>query len=272
MNMDNFADERDQQILLADKYTFAVLRRIIKDDCRVRLTDHERLILVHTGFPFPVWVWLPDDASEEEKERAWQLVKKECPPENGFRYNVKYDFAEYMMRRASEEGRKIVIETNMFAYDCPSPVPPHKPTDGSLYIGTMDELDLLVDLMVSFHDELDIDKQTRDQYRDGARYILEHRQMYFWKNDKGEITACCKYAPDGDLATINLVYTFPEHRRKHYAEHVVYAASKQAVDDGLLPMLYTDADYVASNSCYEKVGYVLRGKLCTVKMVNDVKE
>ena len=29
-------------------------------------------------------------------------------------------------------------------------------------------------------------------------------------------------------------------------------------------MLYTDADYAASNACYEKIGYVLRGKLCTI--------
>ena len=33
---------------------------------------------------------------------------------------------------------------------------------------------------------------------------------------------------------------------------------------GYVPMLYTDADYVASNACYKKIGYVLRGKLCTI--------
>ena len=31
-----------------------------------------------------------------------------------------------------------------------------------------------------------------------------------------------------------------------------------------VPMLYTDADYIASNACYEKIGYMLRGKLCTL--------
>ena len=30
--------------------------------------------------------------------------------------------------------------------------------------------------------------------------------------------------------------------------------------------MYTDADYQASNACYEKIGYILRGKLCTVAM------
>jgi predicted GNAT family acetyltransferase len=33
---------------------------------------------------------------------------------------------------------------------------------------------------------------------------------------------------------------------------------------GYVPMLYTDTDYVASNACYEKIGYVLCGKLCTI--------
>ena len=32
-------------------------------------------------------------------------------------------------------------------------------------------------------------------------------------------------------------------------------------------MLYTDADYAASNACYEKIGYILRGKLCTVTVI-----
>ena len=32
-------------------------------------------------------------------------------------------------------------------------------------------------------------------------------------------------------------------------------------------MLYTDAGYAASNACYERIGYVLRGRLCTVAKV-----
>jgi len=33
---------------------------------------------------------------------------------------------------------------------------------------------------------------------------------------------------------------------------------------GLTPMLYTDAEYPASNACYQKIGYALRGALCTL--------
>ena len=54
------------------------------------------------------------------------------------------------------------------------------------------------------------------------------------------------------------------YRRHHYAEHLVYQVSGIIEENGYLPMLYTDADYVASNACYEKIGYILRGKLCTI--------
>ena len=53
----------------------------------------------------------------------------------------------------------------------------------------------------------------------------------------------------------------PEFRRKHYAENLVYRVTKPAIDAGYVPMIYTDAEYTASNACYEKIGYVLRGKL-----------
>ena len=68
----------------------------------------------------------------------------------------------------------------------------------------------------------------------------------------------------GIMSSINLVFTRPEFRRKHYAENLVYQVTKLAMDSGYVPMLYSDADYTASNACYEKIGYVLRGKLCTI--------
>ena len=120
------------------------------------------------------------------------------------------------------------------------------------------------DILGLFHEELVIDQQSREEYREGAKGVLQNENMFFWKDTEGRTVACCKSAPSGELASVNLVYTHPEHRRKHYAENLVYAVTKMAREDGYLPMLYTDADYVASNSCYEKIGYILRGKLCSI--------
>ena len=88
--------------------------------------------------------------------------------------------------------------------------------------------------------------------------------MFFWKNAEGKNVASCVFGPIGKLASLGLVYTYPEYRRRHYAQNLVYAVTKIVEKAGYLPMLYTDADYVASNACYEKIGYILRGKLCTI--------
>lgn len=49
---------------------------------------------------------------------------------------------------------------------------------------------------------------------------------------------------------------------------MVYQVTRRVSEMGYMPMLYTNADYLASNACYEKIGYTLRGKLCTVAITN----
>ncbi|MCM1254313.1 MAG: GNAT family N-acetyltransferase, partial [Clostridium sp.] len=156
------------------------------------------------------------------------------------------------------------ISTNMFAYDCQNPIEPTKTADGSIHRCNSEDLDELVDFMDWFHQEIGIDQKDRDGYRMDAKAFINTGNMFFWKDGQGNNVASCKFAPDGNMASINLVFTRPEFRRKHYAENLVCQVTKLAMSAGYVPMLYTDADYTASNACYEKIGYVLRGKLCTI--------
>ena len=57
-----------------------------------------------------------------------------------------------------------------------------------------------------------------------------------------------------------------EQREFHYAQNLVYELTKRAGEAGFLPVLYTNANYPASNACYQKIGYRLRGRLCTVSL------
>ena len=262
--MDNYVDERDFKLLEQDAYTFFVLRKIIKYPCRVILTDHERLIVCHTGNPFPTWVWTADDATDEEKEKAYKLAMENSPAEEGHTYNIKYSLAEYFMKRAAEDGKNLKITTNMFAYDCPEPKAPESEIDGELHQCTEEDIDMLVEFMDMFHNTVGIDKQSLDVYRENAKEGVKFGSLYFWKNAEGKPVAGCNWRPNDYMASVGLVYTREEERRKHYAEHLVYNVTMIAKEAGFLPMLYTDADYAASNACYEKIGYIRRGELCTV--------
>ncbi len=262
--MDSFTDERDLRLLDGDRYTFFVLKKIMGGECDLLLTDHERMIICHTCQPFPVWIWTADDAAEEEMEKVYQIAKENSLIDGKHSFNLKYGLAEYFIRRAAEDGLDMSVTMNMFAYDCPEPIEPKDSSDGYIYCCTDDDVEELTEFIDLFHREIGIDQKDRDGYRADAAEAIKSGNMFFWKNEEGKTVASCRFQPSGDTASINLVLTHPNHRRKYYAENLVYQVTRKVTEAGLIPMLYTNADYVASNACYEKIGYVLRGKLCTV--------
>ena len=264
MELERHVDERDFKLLENDRYTFAVLSRILPGPCSVTLTDHERFILCHSIAPYPVWLWTPDDPSESEKQRTWEAANSVCPITGGFSYNLKYSLAEFFIAKAREQGLNARVTTNMYAYDCPAPIAPAYPAEGFLYRCTVEDTETVADMIFDFHASVGDARFDLDTCRQLAtNHIAGH--FYFWKNPAGEPVACCSFHPNGDLASVGSVYTVPAHRRKHYAQQMVFEVTRLITERGLTPMLYTDADYAASNACYEKIGYVLRGKLCTIQ-------
>ncbi len=262
--MDYFADERDYKLLENDKYTFFVLGRIMGGECNLLLTDHEKLIICFSSNPYPVWIWTLDGAPEEEKEKAYELVRENGLFTNSHTFNLKYDLADYFISRSSEDATNLSIKINMFAYDCPNLKEPHIWADGELHRCMPEDMDELVEFIDSFHKEIGIDMDSLEAYRRKAEDAIRDGSHFIWKNKEGRSVAVCSIRPKDDLASIGMVYTREEYRRMHYAENLVYQLSKMAKNAGYMPMLYTDADYAASNACYEKIGYVLRGKLCTI--------
>ena len=88
--MRNIADEKDYKLLENDKYTFNVLRRIMGGKNELLLMDHEKLIICFSNNPYPIWIWTPDEATEEEKEKAYELVKENDLLTNDHTFNMKY--------------------------------------------------------------------------------------------------------------------------------------------------------------------------------------
>lgn len=262
--MDSFVDERDYSLLDSDKYTFSMLSRIMGGECNLLLTDHERLIICFSNDPYPVWIWTRDEAPEEVKEKAYELVRENGLLDNNHTFNLKYDLASYFTSRSSEDTMALSVKTNMFAYDCPNLIEPHIRADGKLHKCESEDMDELTRFIELFHKETGVDQDSLKAYRRKAEEAIRRGNHFFWRNTEGKNVAVCCVNPNNNLASIGLVYTREEYRRKHYAENLVYQVSQMAKDAGYMPMLYTDADYVASNACYEKIGYVLRGRLCTI--------
>ena len=72
--MDSSVNEKDFVLLSQDRYTFEVLARILKGECELIRSNHENLILCHSESHYPVWIWTPENAADEVKQNAWELV------------------------------------------------------------------------------------------------------------------------------------------------------------------------------------------------------
>lgn len=264
MVLENFVDERDFKLLENDKYSFAVLNRVIGGKCELLLSDHKRVIICFTGQPFPVWIWTSEDLSEKEKKKIYEVVKEQSLLNGKYRFNLKYNLAEFFIKTAFEEGKQMAILMNMFAYEGKDLIEPAKRADGNIHHCGINDIYELAEFISLFNRELKTNKNGKEGCLSDASRLIETGNVFLWRNAQGESVASCNYVPDGNLASVSFVFTKPMFRRRHYAINLVYEVSKIIMKSGYLPHLYTDADNTASNTCYEKIGYVLRGKLCTI--------
>ena len=257
----------DEKLLKKDEYSFFVLTRIIKGVCRLTVTDKENFIVCYSSAPYPVWIWLPDGASEELQELVYQTVKENFEIEK-YRFNTKYFFAEYMIRRSNEEKKPLKIAQNIFSYRCFQAVAPQKIADGGFAVAKQEDLEEIVTLSEYFHNDVGIDKKSRAEYREKAEAQIKAEQFFLWIDGQGEIVATCTYNVSEEKGCVGRVYTRADKRRRGYAANLVYQTTLQILEKGLIPILYADADYAASNACYERVGYQRQGELCTLGSVN----
>ena len=262
--MDSFAKEKDFELLERDPYTFFVLNKILKQNCDLIRTDHRDLILCYSNHPHPVWLWTSDDCPDQIKDTAWDLVAEYLPFSSGYQIIMKSDTADYFVKKGEQTGVRVGVTERMYAYDCPSPVKPAVEADGELYLCTPDDVEEAASLRALFFEYIGKPIPTYDKLKENVIGHIERGTLFFWKNAKGETVSSCNYKVLGSLACIGAVLTKIGYRRKHYAQNMVYRVSDMISSAGLTPMLYTDADYEASNSCYEKVGYVPKGKVHTV--------
>ncbi len=257
---------QDFALLRVDRVSFSVLDSILRGPCAILWSDHRRLILCHSTQPYPVWIWTADGLTAAEKERAWRLAEEAVPLSGGYRLMMKYDLADYFTEAAQTAGLNAGISKELLSYDCPAPIQPTHRAEGGLQPCEPGDLTEAAALLTRFYAEVGehplpeqtVLEKTAQKIADGA--------LFFWKDPAGRTTACCGWRHNEGLAPITDVYTLTEFRRRHYAQNLVYELTKRAGEAGFLPVLYTNANYPASNACYQKIGYRLRGRLCTVSL------
>ncbi len=258
--MRNQVPEVDLALLDPDAFTFSVLKRILRTVCETTITDDANFILCLSNQGYPVWIWTKDGIDPETLEEVRRITLEEWPPAQ-YHFNIKYEAADYFMARSGD----LKLLMNMMTYECQQPVPP-APVPGRAVPCAEKDLDLLVEWLLAFQEEVGIDKRPAEEHRKGLKEKIGEQSLYFWLNEEEQPVCLCGFRASREnlLSSLGPVFTPPEERRKHYAENLVHAVTCEVLNRGLKPILYTNADYEASNGCYQKVGFRLKGTLCTI--------
>ena len=250
-------------ILKKDKITFSVLLRIVNNKCNKVFTDGERIIICYSNYPFPVWVWTADDVTEDELIRINSCLKAEFPVGDGYEYVILYELFD-KLKELDEVYRSMKIYTNLLSYQCEKTIKPHKKCDGKMRQAKEEDYKLLVKYHNDMAGEVHHSEFPWEESENIITNGIAEKAIYVWENDKGEIVATVSRRKFGDTDSLSMFYTIPSERRKGYAENLVYSITEMIIEEGMLPTLYTDADYGASNSCYKKLGYIEVGSLYTI--------
>lgn len=256
----------DRGLLEKDKLSYAVLFNVLGGPVKKVLTDHKRIIIAHTAAMFPTWIWAPEDVTEEELEQIYAVIKKEFSPIQNYRFNTRYEIAQYLLKRLQEEQESWHISVNIAAYECTTPKAPVKQVDGHLECIPKDEVAftsrLIREAAIAIGDHI----YSEEESIKVAKEQLERQCLYIWRDSDGNVVSFCDRNEDEHYVKISQVYTVPEARGKSYAGQMIYELCVESVQAGQTPMLYADADYVPSNRCYQNIGFELKGKIATISV------
>jgi len=148
-------------------------------------------------------------------------------------------------------GDAWTVNSRFRRYTLERVVPPSRPANGQLRLGTEADLPLLDRWAREFAAEVGSKVDTASLYR----AFVERRALYLWDDDGPRcLVSVSGVTPNG--ARVSGTYTPVEHRGKGYAESAVAAASQTILDGGRrFAMIAADVEEEVPTKIYRRIGY-----------------
>ena len=250
------------ELLGEEAITYSVLIKILQGQCAHIFTDLETVIVCHSCELYPVWVWCRDAEDAEAVEDIARCIREELPLEQGYVHIMPYALLEKLWEK-DEYFRSARENMGLLSYRLDE-IHPVKICEGYMSLVREEEIPGLIDAWHDMHMEMEGHDLSREHCEETMRRMVGEKTLFAWRIDKEEIVALTGRGDQETYSKITSVYTLPQHRRKGYAINLVHGVTKTMLEDGLVPILYTDAGYAASNACYQKIGYKLVGRLTSI--------
>ena len=251
------------ELVREESVTYSVLMKILQVPCRSIFTDHENVVICYSGPPYPVWIWCRDPGEETTVMAIADCLKEQLPLDTVRACIMPADLAK---RLKQTDGYFCDARPGMglLSYRLDEIKPVCHPCEGNMGLVREEEISGLVRVWHDMHMEMEGMDHCREHCEETISRMVKEQNLFAWRTNAGKIVALTARANQGQYSKITSVYTLPQYRRRGYAINLVHGVTETILADGLIPILYTDAGYEASNACYQKIGYRQVGSLVSI--------
>lgn len=243
-------------LFLNDKYKFSLIGHNLGIDETIIYSDEESYIFVLGKNHKPIWLWTINNLS---KEKIFEI--KECIESFSDSGLTSFACKESLYLQLESIYDNLQKEELSGCYMCYEPIK-RRECDG--YLEKVNEKDRTIITQMWYADCVEANPENHIDYELAEKFterFLNSGTFYVWRDTSGKIVSMIDYTIVDNYAEVAHAYTIPEERGKGYMANSVYELTKLIINKGLIPVLSTDYDYIASNKCYQNIGYKLDDKI-----------
>lgn len=243
-----------------DKYKFHLIFKNFGSTDLLLYSDEENYVACRGKVGLPTWIWTKDRITKDKVKEIEEVIKLYLTDETKNNFTCKkelYDelvkdkFVHLNIGKYFEMGFLICNKTKK-----------PKSADGKFCIPNIEDKDILTKYWYDDSREMNnVSPVSLEQAAIDVQEMFDSKKYYIWRNDAGKIVSMCNYTVADGQAKISHVYTPIEERGKGYAANLIYAMTNLILEQGLVPLLYTDYKYIPSNRAYINAGYEDKGIL-----------
>lgn len=236
------------------------LLEIIKQWPQLLISDEKNFIVGMIAPHQPTWIWTADNITDEALSELCDYYFDLFSSGESVHFVAKPVISSKLSKRFMGEKKAVLKYDNMVSYECPILIPaknttviPVRPVEN--------DIEEIADCMQGLTiDCIGIEPERADCLKDAQNFIGMAKSFVIKQNDHIAAMVCSCRETDRHI-TINHVYTLPTYRCKGFAAALTAHISRLILDEGKIPMLYTDLSNPASNKAYKNIGFVERGKV-----------
>lgn len=244
-----------------DKVLFNVFYLIAEDKNSSWVTDGESYIVGQTNANLPLWIWMKDDVGEEACREIEEIITERL--EINPRLKITADATKIkgvLQKIANKRAINYEAQVPMVIYRC-NQITNSKKASGRSILSNESHREILEKFITGMVYDLAKRPMEEGEAEGFAEGVTGSENFYLWEDDRNVVSMAMIAHRTSEFARINTVYTDAEQRGKGYAGMLVGEVTQKILDEGRIPMLYTEQDNVCSNATYRRIGYEACGEL-----------